>query len=320
MSRDRREVTGASVVIAARDAEDTLGATLAGLAAQDFDGAFEVIVVDDSSADATREVALASELEITIVTGAGLGPGPARNRGVAAAHGAALAFIDADCVPDRGWLRAGVAALAEAELVQGLVRADFAALAGPFDRTIWATSETGLYECASLFVTREVFERIGGFDDWLEVGSGKPLAEDAWFGWRARRSGARSSFSEQAAVSHAVFRRGALAHVGERARCVYFPSIVSKMPELRRTLLFAGVFLNRRTASFDLALGATALAVRRRSPLALVLAAPWLALVGAGARPWGRRAPAVAAIESVADGVTCVSLVAGSIRSRCLVL
>ncbi len=52
MSRDRGEVTVASVVIAARNAEGTLGATLAGLAAQDFDGDYEVIVVDDGSADA----------------------------------------------------------------------------------------------------------------------------------------------------------------------------------------------------------------------------------------------------------------------------
>src|SRR5262249_61530566 len=34
----------------------------------------------------------------------------ARNRGVAASHGELLAFTDADCVPDPGWVRALAAA------------------------------------------------------------------------------------------------------------------------------------------------------------------------------------------------------------------
>ncbi len=320
VSRDHGEASAVSVVIAARNAERTLGATLSGLASQDFPGAFEVIVVDDGSTDATRRIAEASELEPALVAGGGLGPGPARNLGVAAAAGEAIAFIDADCVPDRGWLAAGVEALAGAELVQGLVRADSEVACGPFDRTLWVTSETGLYECASLFVTRELFERIGGFEDWLEVRIGKPLAEDTWLGWRARRSGARTSFSEGAAVTHAVFGRGVAGLLSERLRCGYFPAIVGKMPELRGTLLFGGLFLTRRTAGFDLALGAAVIAATRRSPLALIAVTPWLVALARSARRWGRRAPEVAAVEALADVVAFSALVAGSIRFRCVVL
>ena len=42
-----------SVVVPVHDAEATLGRTLACLAAQDLDGPYEVIVVDDGSSDGT---------------------------------------------------------------------------------------------------------------------------------------------------------------------------------------------------------------------------------------------------------------------------
>jgi hypothetical protein len=50
--------------------------------------------------------------------------------------------------------------------------------------------ENGLYECANLFVSRELFERLGGFEVRLVPRFGKPFAEDVWFGARARRSAA----------------------------------------------------------------------------------------------------------------------------------
>ncbi|MCW3010388.1 MAG: glycosyl transferase family 2, partial [Solirubrobacterales bacterium] len=48
-----------SVVVPARDAAATLPALLDGLAAQDLGAAFEVLVVDDASRDATAAVARA---------------------------------------------------------------------------------------------------------------------------------------------------------------------------------------------------------------------------------------------------------------------
>lgn len=60
-----------------------------------------------------------------------------------------------------------------------------------------------MYETANLLVTRELFDRIEGFEDWLPARLGKPLAEDVWFGWRARRAGARTAFCSEAIVHHA---------------------------------------------------------------------------------------------------------------------
>src|SRR4051812_31874401 len=76
-----------SVVIAARDAEATLGATLDGLAAQRGAPPHEVIVVDNGSLDGTAGVAEAHPLRPRVLRRErGDGPGAARNEGARAAR------------------------------------------------------------------------------------------------------------------------------------------------------------------------------------------------------------------------------------------
>ena len=195
------------------------------------------------------------------------------------------------------------------------MHADPAAVAAPFDRTVWVVGEGGLYECASLFCRRELFDRLGGFEDWLQARIGKPLGEDVWFGWRARRAGARTRFAEDALVHHAVFRRSAGAYVAERLRLIYFPAIVAKMPELRGAF-YHRVFLSRGTAVVDVALAAGGAGIVLRSPLPLVGALPWGVMVARETRRWGRRAPRVAAVAAVADVVGFAALAIGSLRAR----
>ena len=309
-----------SVIVPARDASATLPRTLEALAAQDLDEPYEVIVVDDASTDGTADAAERATCPVTLVRERGVGPGPARNSGAAAASGDVLAFTDADCFPAPGWLREGVRAVADADLVQGRVEPDPASAYGPFDRSVTVDAERGLYETANLIVSRTLFERLGGFEDWLPARIGKPLAEDLWFGWRARRAGARTAFSESAVVRHAVFERGPAEYVAERARLVYFPAIAAKMPELRRTFFFRGRFLNERSAAFDAAFLGAAAAARTRSPRPLLAALPYARLAYHRSRAFGRRAPLVATADLAADAVGLAALVAGSIRSRSLLL
>lgn len=120
-----------SVVVAAHDEADRIGALLDALAAQTH-GAFEVIVVDDRSTDATAEIvrqrAEGFPVPLRLVS---IAPGeapesvhflpdlwrseedislpPKKNaltQGIRAAAHDRLAFTDADCEPPPGWLAA----------------------------------------------------------------------------------------------------------------------------------------------------------------------------------------------------------------------
>jgi glycosyltransferase involved in cell wall biosynthesis len=312
-----------SVVVPARNAASTLSRTLACLSAQRDAPEFEVVVVDDGSSDSTA--AVASRSGALVVSSGGVGSGAARNLGVAACSGELLAFTDADCFPDAGWLAAGVAALGSADLVAGQVRPDPSALLGPFDRTVWVERETGLYETANLFVRRSFFDSVGGFEPWLRDASGRgwtnaELGEDVWLGWRLRRAGARSAFEPSALVFHAVHRRGPGGYVSERRRARHFPAIAARVPEVRSQFFYRRVFLSRRSAAFDLAMSGAALAVLGRSRVPLALAAPYLAQLARRARPYRKRGPLVATVDVAADAVSFASLAAGSARSRSLVI
>jgi GT2 family glycosyltransferase len=176
---------------------------------------------------------------------------------------------------------------------------------------------SGLFEAASLFVERGLFERVGGFGRGLEAADEAPFGEDALFGWAARRAGAVAGFCGDAVVYHAVTRRGIGGFVRERTRLEHFPGLVRDLPELREELCFWRFFLTRRSAAFDLAIAGalTALIARRRLPLVWTL--PYVGLNTRESARWGMRlGPRVAVGTLLADGVGAVALGVGSLRSR----
>ncbi len=315
-----------SVIVPAFNSARTIGPTLDALLAQDLGAPYEVIVVDDGSEDGTGTVAEAFGAPVRVTRQRNAGPAAARTLGARLAVAPVLAFTDADCVPQPAWLRNGTAALDGADLVQGQVLPDPASPRGPFDRTITIRREYGLYEAANLFVTKDLFERLGGFEDWLPARIGKPLAEDVWFGWRARRAGARTAFAAEATVHHAVFERDAPAFIAERLRLVYFPAMVRRMPELRDVFLRRRLFVTPRSGRFDIAVAAVAggfvarrAGARRAAALALLASVPYAraAVREAGRGGW---APFVLATDLAADVVGLGALGFGSVRWRTLVL
>ena len=303
-----------SVIIPTRNCRTSLAATLEAILGQHLEGGFEVIVVDNGSEDGTAELAASFPSPVRVIGGPNRGPAAARNRGAAEAAGDLFAFTDGDCIPQPDWLAAGVAACGSADLVQGRVRPVLGAPFGPFDRSIWVESELGLYETANLFVRRRLFERVGGFEAWFEATADRPFGEDTWLGWRLRRAGARTAYCAEALVEHAVLPGNARSMIAERARVGQFAGLVELVPELRETLLFARIFLTRRSAAFDLALTGLALArmTRSRSPLAGVL--PYAVVALRRAARWRRRGPAVLAAEVAADVIGCASLLTHSVR------
>ena len=306
-----------SVVIPARDAEAMIGRTVAAACAQELDEAFEVIVVDDGSGDRTGTVAAEAGARV-VRNEQALGPADARNAGVAAARGELIAFTDADCVPAPGWLRAGVAALTRADLVQGRVEPEPGEDVGPFDHVISVREESGLYETANLLVRREWFERVGGFRAFLDPARGH-FGEDLVFGWAIRRAGGRSAFAADALVHHEVVKRPASTWLRERRRLALFPAITREVPELR-SRWFLGIFLSRRTAKFDLALLAVVAALVWRRPLLLLLVLPY-ARATLQTWEWYRRWVLKQNAAHVAgDLVGLVSLIEGSVRARRVLL
>ena len=90
-----------SVIVAAYQAAETVGRTLASIAAQTLKP-FEVVVVDDDSTDGTFEAAQAygprmKGIRLRVVRmDANRGAGAARNRAIEESSGGTLAFLDAD--------------------------------------------------------------------------------------------------------------------------------------------------------------------------------------------------------------------------------
>jgi glycosyltransferase involved in cell wall biosynthesis len=92
-----------SVVVPAYNEAGYLGRTLASLQAQDYPGAYEIVVVDNNSDDDTG--ALASSFGVRVVPEPAAGVCAARQRGVDMTHGEIIVSTDADTEHPSDWLR-----------------------------------------------------------------------------------------------------------------------------------------------------------------------------------------------------------------------
>jgi glycosyltransferase involved in cell wall biosynthesis len=197
-----------SVVIPVRDAATTIRGQLDALLAQEWDGAFEVVVADNGSTDATRAVVeeyAARDERVRLVDASDRpGVGHCRNAGIAAARADAIAMCDADDVVHAGWVRAMGGALPDHEFVTG-----------PLDITTlnpdWVLDTRGraladgpgqffgvlefAHSCNVGF-RAELIERAGGFDERLVAG------EDIELSARFTRAGATLTFVADAVVSY----------------------------------------------------------------------------------------------------------------------
>lgn len=91
-----------SVVVPAFNEEAFLAETLRSLRHQDFPGAYEIVVVDNNSTDATAEIA--RSFDVRVVCEPAPGVCQARQRGLAEAQGDIVISVDADTIYPPGWL------------------------------------------------------------------------------------------------------------------------------------------------------------------------------------------------------------------------
>jgi GT2 family glycosyltransferase len=198
-----------SVVVPTHDRADYLAVTLASLNAQQLDEPYELIVVDDGSADHTPGVARRAGARY-IRHDRPRGPNAARNEGARASASDLIALVDDDIEAPPGWLRAmlaGAAGYPDAEAFGGPIRARFDGPAprscgrelppittldlGPDDR------EAELVWSANMLVRRSALARVGQFDESLPTGGD----EEEWVR-RLRAEGGRVMYLAAAGLDH----------------------------------------------------------------------------------------------------------------------
>ncbi len=190
-----------SVVIPVLNGQRSIPALLEAIAAQ-TGPLHEVIVVDNGSTDLTRSVA--QRHGATVVAEPVRGRARARNAGVAAAKAPLIAFTDADCLPEPGWLQNLADALSVEPLVAGRVRLLTGAPPNRWERLegLWRFAQQrnvahGWAATANLGVRREAFLEIEGFDVTY-----RHIGEDVDFCLRAGRKGLELGYRDDAVVSH----------------------------------------------------------------------------------------------------------------------
>ena len=197
-----------SVIVPVLDGLDELRICVEAVLAQDYPaGQVQVVVADNGSAIWPAPL-LPQDPRLQVIAAPGGGSYAARNAALEVATGEIIAFTDADCRPDAGWLRAAVAALeAEpaADLVGGAIELVFAA-GRPVSGAEWYEYLHGFPQqeylgrgfavTANLVTRRAVIDRIGPFDASLASGG------DAEWCRRIGASGGVLRYAAQARIEH----------------------------------------------------------------------------------------------------------------------
>lgn len=298
-----------TVVVPTVDRVELLERCLRGLAAQEG-VEHQVVVVHDGDEGVRRLLdAWADRLPLRPLQIAERGASAKRNAGWRATDAEVIAFVDDDCEPAPGWLKAAVDALDDGvDLVQGRVEPhpDDAGVTGLFARTIEVRAPSDLYPNANLLYRRSALERAGGYDEAIWGGG-----EDTDLAWRVLGAGGRSAWAPEALVWHAVRPATFRQHLRSLPRWATLALVVKRHPGLRQHA-HRRVFWKRSHPAAALALAGLVLSVLDRRALALV--APLLA----------RRVREAGVADGLqlaaADAAEVVVLAAGAVRYRTVVL
>lgn len=210
-----------SVVLPCLNEERNLSRVLDALLAQDVPSEqYEVVVVDGGSSD--RSVEIAESKGVRVVQSA-RGVSVQRNRGAAETTAPVLAFLDSDCVAPTDWLARGLRMLEEqgSALIGGpaLAPAGSGWIAWAWDTHMLtrqkrlvadADERFRLITTQNLFIRREVFNRVGGFDESLVSG------EDFFLCTQVADLGMPVGFDDQMVVTHLGVPASAVAFFREQ--------------------------------------------------------------------------------------------------------
>ena len=174
--------------------------------------AFEVVVVDDGSPAGLGALAadFAGRLHLRVIRQANAGPGAARNRGVAEASGALIAFTDDDCQPAPAWLetllageRSRPGALVGGSTRNGLSDRLFSEASQWIVEMVYEhfnrdPDNAYFFASNNILCSRERYIKIGGFDERFR----RAGAEDRDFCDRWRAAGWPLIWRPAASIDH----------------------------------------------------------------------------------------------------------------------
>jgi glycosyltransferase involved in cell wall biosynthesis len=198
-----------TVVIPAHNASATIETQLAALAEQDYDGRWEVVVVDNGSTDGTIGVVERWRDRVpalrVVDASERTGPGYARNVGAEAAHGDFLVYCDADDMASPQWLTAMATAAVDHDVVGGPLddrRLNDAVTrqwrpAPPVDELPVVQQFLPATASANLGIWRATLAAIGGWREDYRTGY-----EDVELCWRAQLRGYRLGFAPEAVMAY----------------------------------------------------------------------------------------------------------------------
>ena len=197
-----------SVVIPAYNAQNTIAACLDSLMKQDYPGDYEVIVVDDGSADSTPDIISGYE-RVRLIRQANAGPAAARNKGAMDAKGEIILFTDSDCVPEGNWITEMIAPFKDDKDVVGVKgryktkQKEVTARFVQFEyedkyRYMQKDKYIDFIDTYSAGFKREIFLEMRGYDTEFPVA----CAEDVELSFRLSKKGYKMIFNPGAVVYH----------------------------------------------------------------------------------------------------------------------
>jgi len=178
----------------------------------------EVVVVDQSGREDVAQLLdqrAALSVRLLHIAADLRGLSSARNVGARAASGDVFAFTDDDCVPDRDWIRALAGAFSVPD-APAAVTGPMLPLPGSAPGLVAVSSRTSLerrefvgrgrpWEIGTggnVTLSREWFDRVGGFDERLGVGTPGRAGEDLDLFRRLLDAGGRIVYEPTAVCGH----------------------------------------------------------------------------------------------------------------------
>lgn len=223
-----------SVIIPTHNRKLLLKRMLGSLEKQTIESPFEVIVVDDGSADGTRALVTraskSAKYPLDYLYQEKSGPASARNLGLKRAKGEIIAFTDDDCIPGPQWLKEIAVAFRDPQVwaVSGTVWSEIPP--GPFVHSLISysltVSATDHFMTSNFSVRREIVKKIGLFDTRFK----DPWFEDYDFAYRIRAGGGKIATVPEARIHHPVQYQSFLQYLSKARFSQYSPLMQRKYP------------------------------------------------------------------------------------------